>query len=134
MNHEITFDFLKTLYAIAWADNKIVEQEIAVLKQLQESAELTASEKEKIEKFLSKAISANDIRGIDFSKFSHEQKAFLLTMAIAVSNADNEISQSESNLISILKDLLNLQNFHISAIAEDVGKSLLLYGDAAAPY
>lgn len=127
MNYNI-IDFVKILYALAWADNKLQKEELNLLDQIIDDFELNDSQRKIVQSWVKNTITLKDLEDIDFDSFPLEQKKYILTLAVAIAKSDGIVTNDEKEFIEELKTLLDLDYLTLDDLLNEIKASQELYG------
>lgn len=122
------YDYLKVLFALAWADQKIQHEEMSFLDQVIGTMSISAQESKEIECMKSSPVSLKDLQDINFSKHSLDQRKFLLLLAYGIARADGIVTSEEVDFLEELQSLLSLTNTTYEDLIEEIEYDLKLYG------
>ena len=127
MNIENILDYLKILYALAWADNKLQKEELNLLGQIADNFELDENQKKIVQNWATNPISLKDLKKIDFSSFQMEQKKYILTLALAIAKSDGIVTQDEKEFIEEIQSLLDMKDLNFDDLMNELKSSQELY-------
>jgi DnaJ-domain-containing protein 1 len=127
MNYNI-LDFVKILYALAWADNKLQKEELILLDQIIDDFELDDSQRKIVQSWAKNAITLKDLKDINFNSFPLEQKKYILTLAVAIAKSDGIVTKDEKEFIEEMKTLLDLNYLTLDDLLNEIKASQELYG------
>ena len=66
---ENILDYIKILYALAWADKKLQKEELDILHEVKEELELADDERKIVDEWDKKPVTWNDVMEINFNNF-----------------------------------------------------------------
>jgi tellurite resistance protein len=121
-------DFVKILYALAWADKKLQKEELNLLDQIIDDFELNDDQRKKMQSWVKNAITLKDLKDIDFGSFPLEQKKYILTLAVTIAKSDGIVTNDEKEFIEELKTLLELDYLSLDDLLNEIKASQELYG------
>ncbi len=127
-SQQALMDYCKVLYALAWADKKLQQEELILLREIINSMGFSEEEMKIIEKWEEIPISQEEFWEINFASFSIEQKKHILLLAISVAKADGLIVEDEEVFIENLKKALTLENITEGDLVQEIKNSIELYG------
>jgi len=127
MNYNI-LDFVKILYALAWADNKLQKEELILLDQIIDDFELDDSRRKIVQSWGKNALTLKDLKDIDFNSFPLEQKKYILTLAVTIAKSDGIVTKDEKEFIEEMKTLLDLEHLTLEDLLNEIKASQELYG------
>ncbi len=125
----MNIDYVKVLFAIAWADNELQEEESALLSEVMTSFDLTTSDVSQIEKWKKTPVRLEDLKSIDFNSFPMEQKKHILLLTLSVAKADGIVTKEEGLFVTEFKKLLALEDVSEAELISDVQESMDIFGD-----
>jgi tellurite resistance protein len=125
---ENIIDYIKILYALAWADKKIQKEELNILHQIKDNFELTIEQQQIVGAWENSPITWNDLLEIDFNKFSLEQKKNILFLAISIVKSDGIATDDENKLLKDIQNSLDLSNISEDDLIKEIKDSQNLYG------
>lgn len=123
--HEQNMAILKGLVSVAWADGRVADEELDVIKGLLEAFGATPSERLEVLKY------AEAERGLDdipLTDLSYDDRRILLQHAVLLTFIDGEQHQKEKELIERLCERLRVPEIEakgIIALAEERAKECL---------
>ena len=121
-------DYIKILYALAWADKKIQKEELSILHEVRNNFELTDDQKQIVDGWEKNPVAWNDLAEINFNNFSLDQKKNILFLAISIANSDGITTDDENKFISDIKDTLGLKDISEDDLIKEIKDSQNLYG------
>ncbi len=124
----MNIDYIKVLFAIAWADNELQEEESALLSEVILSFELTESDFKQIEEWKKNPVKLVDLKNIDFNSFPIEQKKHILLLTLSVAKADCVVTKEEVYFVSEFKKMLGLEDVSEAELISDVHESMDIFG------
>jgi tellurite resistance protein len=127
MNYNI-IDFVKILYALAWADKKLHKEELNSLDQIIDNFEFNDDQRKVVQSWIKNEITLKDLEDIDFDSFPLEQKKYILTLAVTIAKSDGIITNDEKQFIEELKTLLDLDYLTLDDLLNEIKVSQELYG------
>ena len=98
-------NFLRVVFAIAWADGFIQEEEKDLLREMMEEYDLSAKLKREVDGWFVSPIS---LESVDWQPLGEEAKSFIYFFAWRMANADSHLDKSESQFLLDLQQKLNL--------------------------
>lgn len=124
----LNLDYIKILFAIAWADNELQKEELDILSEVVESLDFDEKDREKAKGFHKKYVGFEDIENIDYEQFSKDQKIHILLLAGSVVKADGIVTEEEVTFVDRLKKLLDLEDVDYDDIISDIEDSMDIFG------
>ena len=105
MADSINLAVFKVWAAMAWADGKIAPDEARALRRLVENAPLTQDERETALSFLEQQVT---LSASDYSNLSVDARQGIYRAACRLAKVDNEVSDTERNLLTQLRSVLSV--------------------------
>ncbi len=124
----LNLDYIKILFAIAWADSELQKEEQDLLSEVILSLQFNEEEIRVAERWKTKPVIFEDIQSIDYQQFSHEQKMHILLLSGSVVKADGVVTDEERTFVDRLKKLLDLESIDIEDIISDIEDSIDIFG------
>ncbi|HPQ72195.1 MAG TPA: DUF533 domain-containing protein [bacterium] len=109
-------NFLKAVFALAWADRVIQQEEQDALREMLLSYELSPELSACTEEWFTTPV---QISSVDFSCFSEEAKSFVYLSAWLIAKADGKIAPEENTVLRELAARLNLTDPVIERIQSE---------------
>ena len=125
------FDYLRVLYALAWADGKIVGEEAELLTRAAEFFHLSEEQHRELDEWAAEPRSLSDLQKIDFSSWIEEQKIHVYLLALEIAKADGVRTQGEGEFLQELRMLLGLKDESDDAILARTAADSALFGGEA---
>jgi len=126
---ENILDYLKVLYALAWADKKLQTEELDILHGIKEDFELNEDELKLVEEWKKRPVVWNDLMDINFDSFSLEQKKHILFLAFTIVKADGLVTGDEDKFLNDIRTTLDLESISEDDLINEIKTSQKLYGN-----
>ena len=123
-------EFLKALFAVAWADKKLSRAEQKLLSQLRKGFTLTRAETRMAKEWETNPVPFSELKMLDFSGASDSQKRYLLLLAFSIAHTDG-VTGGEKRFLEALRVSLGLRKTTYEELVTDVLASLQKYAFAS---
>ncbi|HQO78543.1 MAG TPA: DUF533 domain-containing protein [Thermodesulfobacteriota bacterium] len=109
-------NFLKVVFAIAWADGFIQKEESVLLREMIDEYDLSAKLKKEV---LGWFVNPVSLESIDWKPLGEEAKAFIFLSAWRMATADSNLGKTEAHFLLNLQKKLDLPEATLSKIKKE---------------